>query len=67
MTDDFSEVGMVTNIFDVGAVIVAGDMYRAWVAPDLYPNERQPRLENWHPEDLIATCGGQYAKAAYTK
>jgi hypothetical protein len=33
------------------------DMYRAWVIPDLYPNERQPRLENWSAEDKEAFCG----------
>lgn len=38
------------------------DMYRAWVLPDEFPNEKQPRLENWHPEDLVAYCGGVYAK-----
>lgn len=35
----------------------AGQMYRAWVVPDLYPEERQPRLENWPAEDLEAYCG----------
>jgi len=33
------------------------DMYRAWVAPDLFPNERQPVLKNWPAEDLEAYCG----------
>lgn len=59
------ESGMITNVFDVGAVIARSDMYKAWVAPDLYPYERQPVLQNWHPEDLVAYCGGEYAKASY--
>lgn len=33
------------------------DMYRAWVIPELYPDERQPRLENWLESDREAYCG----------
>lgn len=33
------------------------EMYRAWVIPDMYPDERQPRLENWTAEDREAFCG----------
>jgi len=33
------------------------DMYRSWVFPDLYPNERQPVLKNWSAEDLWDYCG----------
>lgn len=33
------------------------DMYRAWVFPDLYPDEPQPRLNNWPDEDLWMYCG----------
>lgn len=32
-------------------------MYRSWVFPGLYPNEPQPVLSNWHPEDIAAYCG----------
>lgn len=64
MTEDIldNECGMVTNIFDIGAVGVRHDMYKAWVVPDLYPNEPQPVLKNWHPEDLAAFCGGEYTQ-----
>lgn len=69
MTDDYadSEFGMVTSIFDIGAVGVRHDMYKAWAAPDIYPDEPQPVLRNWHPEDLVAYVGGEYAKSAYNK
>ncbi|WP_228798435.1 hypothetical protein [Nocardia cyriacigeorgica] len=33
------------------------EMYRAWVMPELYPNQPQPRLENWSKEDLEMYCG----------
>lgn len=33
------------------------DMYRSWVWPDLYPNERPPVLKNWSDEDLEMYCG----------
>lgn len=59
--------GMVSSVFDIGAVAVAANMYRAWVTPSEYPNERQPRLENWPLEDKIAYCGGTYALAAYSR
>ena len=50
------------NIFDIGAVSVEQEMYQAWVMPELFPDQRQPVLKNWHPEDLAATCGGEYTK-----
>jgi hypothetical protein len=55
------------SVFEAGVLEVHTDMYRAWTAQDdaLYPGERQPALSNWHEEDLIAFCGGAYAKAAY--
>lgn len=64
-TDEAS--GLITSIFDIGAVDQHQQMYKAWAAPDIYPNEPQPVLSNWHPEDLVAYCGGEYAMAAYTK
>src|SRR5690606_7772504 len=33
------------------------DMYRSWVWPDLYPDERQPVLKNWSDDDLVFFCG----------
>jgi hypothetical protein len=56
----------VISIFDAEVIEVNADMYRAAVAPELYPAERPFRTENWHPEDQVAYCGGAYAKAAYT-
>lgn len=48
------------SIFDAGVVQVNGSMYQAWAVPDLFPDEPQPVLSNWHPEDLAAFCGGVY-------
>ena len=46
------------NIFDSQFNGMAGSqMYRAWAIPDLFPEERQPRLENWSADDLEAYCG----------
>lgn len=50
------------SVFDIGALAVHGDMYKAWVAPDAFPGQPQPRLSNWNEEDLTAYCGGQYMK-----
>jgi hypothetical protein len=33
------------------------DMYRSWRYPEMYPDERQPVLSNWSPDDLEAYCG----------
>lgn len=49
------------NAFDIGVLSVHSDMYQAWVFPELFPEEPQPALQNWHPEDLAAYCGGVYA------
>lgn len=38
------------------------DMYKSWVFPELHPNQPKPRLENWHPEDLVSYCGGEFVK-----
>lgn len=40
----------MNNVFDSGIKLPL--MYRAWVFPDLFPDERQPVLKNWHPDDL---------------
>jgi hypothetical protein len=60
------DFGPLCNIFD-GSFNGAGrsEMYRSWVTPELFPGQPQPRLENWSPDDLVAYCGGEYAKAAY--
>ncbi|WP_280485406.1 hypothetical protein [Nocardia cyriacigeorgica] len=36
------------------------DMYRSWVVPELYPDERPARIENWH-EDERADYGAAVA------
>lgn len=52
--DDFG----LDNIFGSAfSQCARSDMYRAWVYPELYPNERQPVLSNWSVEDLEAYCG----------
>lgn len=38
------------------------EMYLSWTFPDLFPGQPQPKLQNWHPDDLIAYIGGEYAK-----
>lgn len=49
------------SIFDSPTPVgVHGQMYQAWAAPDLFPDEPQPALSNWHPEDLAAYCGGEF-------
>ncbi len=58
MSDNFVQPRV--NIFDIGALEVRGEMYEAWVMPELHPDEPQPVLSNWHPEDLAAYCGGTY-------
>lgn len=42
--------------------IDVGNMYRAFVFPELYPKERPARVDNWPIEDRIAYCGGEYFK-----
>lgn len=36
------------------------EMYRAWVFPELFPDEKQPLIENWSQEDREMYCGGEY-------
>lgn len=54
------------SIFDAGITEAHTEMYQAWAAPDLKPGQPQPRVSNWHPEDRIVYCGGDFAKAAYS-
>lgn len=58
---------MLHSIFDIDVVDVHASFYQGQVAPDLYPDEPQMRVENWHPEDQVAYAGGEYAKAAYAQ
>lgn len=50
--------GFATDLFS-GALNSAAriDMYRSWLYPDLYPNERGAVLQNWSPEDKTMYCG----------
>lgn len=56
----------MNNVFDPGGLDVHSRMYQAWAVPSAFPDEPQPVLKNWHPEDLIPYCGGEYAVAAYS-
>lgn len=48
----------MNSIFDSGMNgLPRSEMYRAWVVPELFPKEQQPRLENWSDDDLEAYCG----------
>jgi hypothetical protein len=53
------------NIFDTGVTIARTEMYQGQVLPELFPDERPMRVEQWDPEDQVAYCGGSYAKVAY--
>lgn len=48
---------MSHSIFDIA---FSDERYQAQVMPDLFPDQKQPVLNNWHPEDLEAFCGGEY-------
>lgn len=56
--DGIEDGGFVGDIFH-GALSSAPriDMYRSWIFPDMYPEERQPVLKNWPDEDLADFCG----------
>lgn len=43
------------------------EMYRAQVFPELFKHQPAMRLENWSWDELVAFCGGDYAKTEYTK
>lgn len=47
------------NIFDPDlSGITRVDMYRAAVMPELYPNEKPMRIQNWCAEDIEMYVGG---------
>lgn len=50
------------TIFDPGAVADHAAMYQAQIVPELFPRERRMMVEQWHPEDQEAYCGGVYVK-----
>ncbi|AEK09294.1 hypothetical protein SEA_SQUEE_49 [Mycobacterium phage Squee] len=50
------------NIFDGQFSGMSGvDMYRAWVTPELYPNQKRALIENWDPQDIEMYVGGRSA------
>jgi hypothetical protein len=60
--------GPLKSVFDAGFNgSPHSEMYRSWVEPELFRGQPSPRLENWPDDDLVAYCGGEYAKAAYLK
>lgn len=48
------------SVFDAGVLDRQVSMYQGWAAPDVVKDQPQPRLSNWHPEDLAAYCGGEF-------
>ena len=59
----------MNSIFDGGFNgATRSEMYRAQVAPELFPNEKPMLVRQWPAEDREAYCGGEYtvgyAKAA---
>ena len=67
---------MHASVFEAGVLAVHTEMYQSWALGEPMPEQNdagrkkplppQPRLSNWHPEDLVAYCGGEYAQAAYS-
>ena len=50
--------GLMHNIYDELFNGTPGIvMYRAWVHPHIYPEERQPVLKNWSDEDIEMFVG----------
>ncbi|QFG04629.1 hypothetical protein PBI_KEZIACHARLES14_53 [Mycobacterium phage Keziacharles14] len=41
------------------------EMYRSEVFPDLWPNSKPMRLENWPADERAPLVGGEEAKAYY--
>jgi hypothetical protein len=48
------------NLFDI--TIDRGEMYRAAVFPEMFPEERPMRVDNWPAEDREAYCGGEFTR-----
>jgi len=50
-----------SNIFDAKFNGMGGsEMYRALIAPDLFPHEKPMLVDNWPAEDREMYCGGEY-------
>lgn len=53
------------SIFDATFNGMGGsEFYRAQITPDLFPHQKQMKVENWPEEDRVMFCGGEYAKGA---
>lgn len=51
----------MNNIFDAQFNGMGrSEMYRALIVPEVFPHEKPMLVENWHPEDLEAYCGGHF-------
>jgi hypothetical protein len=51
------------NIFDPEfSSIARSDLYRSFALPELFPEERPPRLANWSAEDREMWCGGEFTR-----
>lgn len=48
----------LTNIFDSGFNGARSEMYRAQVHPDMFPDEKPMRIENWSQQDREMYVGG---------
>lgn len=55
------------NDFERQQDLFASDAFHEGDEQILTPYEKPYHLENWHPDDLVAFCGGIYAKEAYSK
>jgi hypothetical protein len=54
------------NIFDMPfSGMPRAQMYQAQVVPEEFPHERPMLVDQWHPEDRVAFCGGSYATQSY--
>ncbi|QBJ04853.1 hypothetical protein SEA_ELEPHANTOON_52 [Mycobacterium phage Elephantoon] len=53
------------SVFDGAFNGPGSEMYRAEVAPDLWPNHPPMLLQNWLPEERAMFIGGEEAKAFY--
>lgn len=58
MNEQQAEAGIIDSVFAPGfSSSPMADMYRAWVYPEIFPDQRQPVLKNWTAEDLEEYCG----------
>ncbi|MGW3992189.1 hypothetical protein ACWEF6_01755 [Amycolatopsis sp. NPDC004772] len=51
----------MNNLFEIDK-LVRQDLYRSYVMPELYPDERPAMVGNWSAEDREAYCGGEWTR-----